>query len=43
MRQADLFGLLEPLKWLSDCGDPLETMSRVVDIASLASRFIVQG
>ena len=31
MRQAGLFGLSEQLKRLSDCGDPLETMSRVVD------------
>lgn len=31
MRQAGLFGLSEQLKRLSDCGDPLETMGRVVD------------
>ncbi len=31
MRQAGLFGLSEQLKRLSDCGDPLETMARVVD------------
>lgn len=31
MRQAGLFGLADQLKRLSDCGDPLETMSRVVD------------
>jgi transposase len=31
MRQSGLFGLSEQLKRLSDCGDPLETMSRVVD------------
>ena len=31
MRQAGLFGLSDQLKRLSDCGDPLETMSRVVD------------
>ena len=31
MRQAGLFGLSDQLKRLSDCGDPLETMSRVVN------------
>lgn len=31
MRQTGLFGLSDQLKRLSDCGDPLETMSRVVD------------
>jgi IS5 family transposase len=31
MRQAGLFGLSDQLKRLSDCGDPLEAMSRVVD------------
>ena len=31
MRQAGLFGLSDQLKRLSDCGDPLETMSRVVE------------
>ena len=31
MRQAGLFGLSNQLKRLSDCGDPLETMGRVVD------------
>jgi len=31
MRQAGLFGLSDQLKRLSDCGYPLETMSRVVD------------
>jgi IS5 family transposase len=31
MRQAGLFGLSDQLKRLSDCGDPLETMVRVVD------------
>jgi hypothetical protein len=31
MRQAGLFGLSDQMKRLSDCGDPLETMSRVVD------------
>ena len=31
MRQAGLFGLLDQLKRLSDCGDPLETMGRVVN------------
>jgi transposase len=31
MRQTGLFGLSNQLKRLSDCGDPLETMSRVVD------------
>lgn len=31
MRQAGLFGLSDQLKRVSDCGDPLETMSRVVD------------
>jgi transposase len=31
MRQAGLFGLSDQLKRLSDCGDPLETISRVVD------------
>ena len=31
MRQAGLFGLSDQLKRLSDCGDPLETMGRVVD------------
>lgn len=31
MRQSGLFGLSDQLKRLSDCGDPLETMSRVVD------------
>ena len=31
MRQAGLFGLLDQLKRLSDCGDPLETMGGVVD------------
>jgi len=31
MRQAGLFGLSDQLKRLSDCGDPLETLSRVVD------------
>lgn len=31
MHQAGLFGLSDQLKRLSDCGDPLETMSRVVD------------
>ena len=31
MRQAGLFGLSDQLKRLSGCGDPLETMSRVVD------------
>ncbi|WCP15930.1 hypothetical protein sphantq_04420 (plasmid) [Sphingobium sp. AntQ-1] len=31
MRQAGLFGLSDQLKRLSDCGDPLETMARVVD------------
>ncbi len=33
MRQAGLFGLSNQLKRLSDCGDPLETMSRLVDFA----------
>lgn len=31
MRQSGLFGFSDQLKRLSDCGDPLETMSRVVD------------
>ena len=31
MRQAGLFGLSAQLKRLSDGGDPLETLSRVVD------------
>lgn len=31
MRQPGLFGLSEQLKRLSDCGDLLETMARVVD------------
>jgi len=31
MHQAGLFGLSDQLKRLSDCGDPLETMNRVVD------------
>ena len=31
MRQAGLFGLSDQLKGLSDCGDPLETMGRLVD------------
>ncbi|MBC7140234.1 MAG: IS5 family transposase [Defluviimonas sp.] len=31
MHQAGLFGLSDQLKRLSDCGDPLETMSGVVD------------
>lgn len=31
MRQAGLFGLSDQLKRLSECGDPLETMLRVVD------------
>jgi hypothetical protein len=31
MCQAGLFGLSDQLKRLSDCGDPLETMSRAVD------------
>ena len=31
MRQSGLFGLSDQLKRLSDCGDPLETMSGVVD------------
>jgi IS5 family transposase len=31
MPQAGLFGLSDQLKRLSNCGDPLETMSRVVD------------
>lgn len=31
MRQAGLFGLSNQLKRLSDCGDLLETMARVVD------------
>jgi len=31
MRQSGLFGLSDQLERLSDCGDPLETMSRVVD------------
>ena len=31
MRQSGLFGLSDQLKRLSDCGDPLETMGRVVD------------
>jgi hypothetical protein len=31
MRQAELFGLSEQLKQLLDCGDPLETIGRVVD------------
>ena len=31
MRQAGLFGLSDQLKRLSDCGDPLETMGRVVE------------
>lgn len=31
MRQVGLFGLSDQLKRLSDCGDPLETMGRVVD------------
>ncbi len=31
MRPAGLFGLSEQLQRLSDCGDPLETMARVVD------------
>jgi len=31
MRQAGLFGLSDQLRRLSDCGDPLETMSCVVD------------
>ncbi len=30
MRQAGLFGLSDQLKRLSDCGDPLETMSWVM-------------
>ena len=30
MRQSGLFGLSDQLKRLSDCGDPLETMGRVV-------------
>lgn len=30
MRQTGLFGLSDQLKRLSDCGDPLETMGRVV-------------
>ena len=29
MRQAALFGLLDKLERLSDCGDSLETMGRV--------------
>ena len=32
MCQAGLFGLSDQLKRLSDCGDPLETMGRVVDL-----------
>lgn len=31
MRQAGLLGLSDQLKRLSDCGDLLETMSRVVN------------
>ena len=31
MRQAGLFGLSAQLKRLSDGGDPLETLGRVVD------------
>jgi hypothetical protein len=31
MRQAGLFGLLDQLRRLSDCGDPLETMGQVVN------------
>ena len=31
MRRAGLFGLSDQLKRLSDCGDPLETMGRVVE------------
>lgn len=31
MRQAGLFGLSDQLNRLSHCGDPLETMGRVVD------------
>ena len=31
MRQAGLFGLSDQLQRLSDCGDPLDTLSRVVD------------
>lgn len=31
MRQKGLFGLSDQLKRLSDCGDPLETIGRVVD------------
>lgn len=31
MRQAGLFGLSDQLKRLSDCGDPLEMMGRVVN------------
>ena len=31
MRQTGLFGLSDQLERLSDCGDPLEMMSRVVD------------
>ena len=31
MRQSGLFGLSDQLKRLSDCGDPLETMGRVVN------------
>jgi len=31
MSQVGLFGLSDQLKWLSDCGDPLETLRRVVD------------
>lgn len=31
MRQTGLFGLSQQLKRLSDCGDLLKTMGRVVD------------
>ncbi|MCU4160508.1 hypothetical protein AiwAL_10370 [Acidiphilium sp. AL] len=31
MRQAGLFGLLDHLKRLSACGDPLEELGRIVD------------
>jgi len=37
MRQAGLFGLSDQLKRLSDCGDPLETISRVVNFEMFRS------
>ena len=37
MRQAGLFGLSDQLKRLSDCGDPLETMGRVVGLRDIPS------